>query len=296
MANTGVEVMDAPRFLQAMATYLDLLGENEQLINDLNVYPVPDSDTGTNSLGTMQAGLSNLDLANSDPGAMDLAQVAGLVAAGASTAARGNSGVILAEYLSGLANAVNNQATSAQWAQALSAGSTSARAAVLTPAEGTMLTVADAACEVTPDKDFAIYYSNIQIAVRNALARTQELLPELRAAKVVDAGGVVIALLHEAFAIALGVRGSSLEIIPRSQNLVSTYAGPEFEVMFVAKCDESNRKLLETQLQTLGESIAITGATPNLTFHIHCDDPQAVLLHSEKIAEISDFRIENLGT
>ena len=295
MANIGVEVMDAPRFLQAMATFLDLLSENEQVINDLNVYPVPDSDTGTNSLGTMRAGLANIDMAVTHSGTRDLAHVANLVAAGASTGASGNSGVILAEYLSGLSSAVTNQATSLQWSQALTAGSTSARAAVLTPAEGTMLTVADAACEVTPDLDFAIYYSNIQLAVRSALARTQELLPELRAAQVVDAGGVVIALLHEAFAIALGVDGSSLDIIPRSHKLASTYAGPEFEVMFAAKCDEDARKLLETQLQKLGESIAVTGITPNLTFHIHCDDPQSVLLHSEKLAEISDFRIANLG-
>ena len=291
MANTGIEVLDAPRFLLAMATFLDLLGENEELINDLNVYPVPDSDTGSNSLGTMSAALANLG-----PNDTDLFQIAGLLATSASSAARGNSGVILAQYLSGLAGEMKQPITTAQWAKALQSGSSSARAAVLTPAEGTMLTVADAAADVAPDQDFAIYYSNIQSAVRSALARTQELLPELRAAQVVDAGGAVIALLHEAFAITLGVSSKTLVINPRSHITKTNYSGPAFEVMFTATCDNATRTLLESQLQTLGDSIAIAGSAPNLTFHIHCNDPEAVLVQCEKLAEISDFRITELGS
>ncbi len=180
MTNTGNAVIDADVFRAAMAQFQDLLAKNEQLLNDLNVYPVPDSDTGSNSLHTLKAGI-----ANTSGHVTDVGEFATALAAGAAKAAMGNSGVILAQYLQGLAQGLSKTATPDQcspseWQQALQQAAVVSRESVLTPAEGTMLTIADAAAKIPAQTDFKKYYEQIQLAVRAAVIDTQFLLPELK--------------------------------------------------------------------------------------------------------------------
>ena len=286
----ATQFLGTAHFLEALAIFANLLEKHEQLINDLNVYPVPDSDTGTNSLLTIRAGLAGQLTPE-----LGLGNAAGQVGALASAGAMGNSGVILAQYLVGLASGLPDKATQQDWASALKVASQVARAAVLSPEEGTMLTVAQAALVALPSEDFESYLCQIQLEVRAALVSTQEMLPALKLAEVVDAGGIVITLLHDSFAQAIGVDTEPLEILPRT-GAIDTYDGSKFEVMFSVSCNLETKASLEKILLTVGDSIALAGTQPNFTVHVHSNDPSAVIESCERLVELSDIRVIEFGS
>ena len=287
-------MIDTGMFREVVAGFQELLAKNEQLLNDLNVFPVPDSDTGSNSLQTLKAGI-----AASSGNSTDLGHYAQELAAGAAKSAMGNSGVILAQYLQGLAEALMqtetpNQCSPYEWQQALQQAADVARQAVLTPAEGTMLTVADSAARVEVQLDFKTYYEEIQIAVRAAVIDTQNLLPELTAAEVIDAGALVLSYFHDSVALILGLSVDPFVVKPRNSNAVK-YSGPAFELMFSVVCPQNVKTEIETKISTLGDSVAISGTEPNFNFHIHADQPQLVIETCEAISEITNIRIAELG-
>jgi dihydroxyacetone kinase-like predicted kinase len=294
VANHGNLAIDAGLFREIVAGFQELLAKNEQLLNDLNVFPVPDSDTGSNSLQTLKTGI-----ASSAGDSTDLGHYAQDLAAGAAKSAMGNSGVILAQYLHGLAQvfsqtATPNQCSPYEWQQALQQAADIARQAVLTPAEGTMLTVADAAAKVQAHSDFKTYYEEIQIAVRAAVIDTQNLLPELTAAEVIDAGALVLSYFHDSVATILGLSIDPFVVKPRNASELK-YSGPAFELMFSVVCPQSVKTEIETKISSLGDSIAISGTEPNFNFHIHTDQPQLVIETCEAISEITNIRISELG-
>lgn len=286
----ATQFLDTTHFLEALAIFANLLQKHEQVINDLNVYPVPDSDTGTNSLLTIRAGLAGQLTPE-----IGLGNAAGQVAERASAGAIGNSGVILAQYLVGLASGLPDKATQQDWATALKVASQVARAAVLSPEEGTMLTVAQAALTALPSKNFESYLGQIQIEVRAALVSTQEMLPALKLAEVVDAGGIVITLLHDSFVQTIGVDTEPLEILPRT-GAIDTYDGSKFEVMFSVSCNLETKESLEKILLTVGDSIALAGTQPNFTVHVHSNDPSGVIEACERLVELSDVRVIEFGS
>lgn len=286
----ATQFLETAHFLEALANFANLLETHEQVINDLNVYPVPDSDTGTNSLLTIRAGLT----AQVTP-EIGLGNAAGQIGALASAGAMGNSGVILAQYLVGLASGLPDVATQQDWASALKHAAQVARAAVLSPEEGTMLTVAQAALIALPSENFESYFRQIQREVRAALVSTQEMLPALKLAEVVDAGGIVITLLHDSFAKAIGLTTDPLEILPRTGS-IDTYDGSKFEVMFSVSCDSGTKVSLEKILLTLGDSIVLSGTEPNFTVHVHSNDPSAVIESCERLVELSDIRVIEFGS
>lgn len=278
-----------------MAKFQDLLVQNEQLLNDLNVYPVPDSDTGSNSIQTLRAGLSE-----SSSQITDLVQFSRALATGAAKSAMGNSGVILAQYLHGLAQGLSDaeaatHCSPSEWQQALDQAASEARDAVLTPAEGTMLTVADAAAQVKAQPDFKNYILDVQTSVRAAVIETQSLLPELTAAEVIDAGALALSYFHDSFAITFGVAVEPLEVSARKFSTVK-YSGPAFELMFSVECSESIKTEIETTISRFGESISISGAEPSFNFHIHTNNPDLVIESCEDKVEITNIRISELGS
>jgi dihydroxyacetone kinase-like predicted kinase len=294
VANHGNPAIDAGMFREIVVGFQELLAKNEQLLNDLNVYPVPDSDTGSNSLATLMAGIEHSSAQSSD-----LAESSQALAVGAAKSAMGNSGVILAQYLQGLAQglaqtAIPNQCLPQEWHQALQLAADVARQAVLTPAEGTMLTVADAAAKVEPESDFKTYYEQIQIAVRAAVVDTQNLLPELTAAEVIDAGALALSFFHDSVALTLGLSVDPFVVKPRNSAPVE-YSGPAFELMFSMVCSNTLKSKIEIKLSALGDSIAISGTEPNFNFHIHTDQPQLVIETCEAISEMANIRISELG-
>ncbi|HUC37525.1 MAG TPA: DAK2 domain-containing protein [Acidimicrobiales bacterium] len=195
--------LSAADVARVMSTYSMALREHQEVINRLNVYPVPDGDTGTNMALTLESvveelgqvdGLDNgvQDAGSSTP---DMGAVCKAVAHGSLMGARGNSGVILSQLLRGLAGVLARSAGpgGAELSEALEAASEAAYKAVLRPVEGTILTVARAAAEgagsAGPDASLEAVLEAARSSAADALARTPEMLPVLAEAGVVDAGG-----------------------------------------------------------------------------------------------------------
>ena len=181
-----------------------LLERHAAAIDALNVFPVPDGDTGKNMLLTMQAALEAGRREDAGPGEAGVGALAARVARGALMGSRGNSGVILSQILRGFARGLGGAAEvdAPLLARALREATTTAYRAVQQPVEGTMLTVIREAAEgaeraAQPPADLVVVLDAALAAARDALARTPELLPRLREAGVVDAGGQGVVTLLE---------------------------------------------------------------------------------------------------
>lgn len=279
----GAQVIDAPTFRRIIRRFYALLQANEQLLNDLNVFPVPDGDTGTNTVLTMQAGMAVLD-----KGRSDLSVVAAGLAKELGMGARGNSGVILAEYLQGFAQRAEPTMSASQWHAALQTAAALSVEAVSVPREGTMLTVASVAATCESHDDFADYAVAIATAVRSAVKHTTEQLAELTAAGVVDSGALALSYFHEAVANELSGREMpELDLAQRSCDVTAIeYHGPSHEVMFLFEGDADS---LREELAVIGESVTVTGRTSPFNVHVHVDHPGEAL--SEAMRHGRAYRI-----
>lgn len=197
-----LERLDAEDLVAVVAAYRDALRLHQERINRLNVYPVPDGDTGTNMALTLESVVSELDKADR----RDMSSVAKAIAHGSLMGARGNSGVILSQIMRGFADSVDSLATidGPALAQGIAKAAEDAYQAVQQPVEGTILTVVRAAAEAASGAatDGAALPAVLQAAhqgAAQALERTPEMLPALRSAGVVDSGGSGLLLFFDAF-------------------------------------------------------------------------------------------------
>ena len=295
--------LNADDFRQAMEQFKEFLIKYEQLINDLNVYPVPDSDTGTNSLVTLKAGVAGMTGDRA-------AQLAKSLSQSCAKAALGNSGVILAAYFSGIAEVLSSaesesaktssSVTLTEWQSALINAANCARQAVLRPSQGTMLTIADAVAN-NKEEDLASQLVTNSIAARLALVKTTEMLPSLAEAGVVDSGAVVLTLFHDAFAKLVSESGfTELQIETTECKVKPDYQGPSHELMFALNLSTVNKEQFFAQLTEFGDSISITtidAETPEkelLRIHIHCDNPDQVINQARTFGQVSDLVLFNL--
>lgn len=287
-------VVDPALVEAAFRTFADLarqrLGEAREEIDALNVYPVPDGDTGTNMYLTVE---SARDYMRSH--GVDLRTSLTSYAKGALLGARGNSGVILSQLFGAL---VRHLATSRRgdrpahvMAQSLVVAADAAYDAVGTPVEGTILTVARAAgnaalAAAIPDSaTVAEVVAAAAAAAREALARTPDQLPLLRDAGVVDAGGRGLCVVFDAAEQAItGVRrdyalptmGRHAIPIPVPANDL-TEGGPSYEVMYLLDADDTAIAGLRTALRRIGDSLVIVGGDGLWNVHVHVDDVGAAV-------------------
>ncbi|MFC7244084.1 DAK2 domain-containing protein [Catellatospora aurea] len=284
-----LEVLDIAAVRRWSSLAVAGLSRHEQALNQLNVYPVPDGDTGTNLLLTLSAAEQAVGGALTD--ALSTGAVLRTMARGALLGARGNSGVISAQWLAGLADAVDGDGLAA----ALDAAAKSAYAAVARPVEGTILTVARAAAEAAhqgSDEPAAVRAA--VLGARDALARTPEQLPVLAAAGVVDAGGQGLVLLLEALLEALTGEHDESEVDGAAAyvgehghdhghaghghgSAALTYRGPAYEVQFLIDTGAAEIAELRGALDRLGDSLVIVGGAPTWRVHVHVDDAGAAL-------------------
>jgi hypothetical protein len=264
-------------------------------INRLNVYPVPDGDTGTNMARTLDAVVKELEGA-----AADMGGTCDAIAHGSLMGARGNSGVILSQVMRGLVaklrGVTGGSATAAEFAEALKSASVASYEAVLKPIEGTILTVvretADAAVVAASRGENLVNMLRVaRSAGREALANTPELLPVLKDAGVVDAGGAGFMLfidsaLHVVAGDALpepeDVAGPSAEQL----EAVSLRAGADgavdvselrYEVMFLLNISDSQHRAFMTAWGEIGDSIVVVGGEGLYNCHIHTNDIGAAI-------------------
>ncbi|MDG6104417.1 DAK2 domain-containing protein [Dactylosporangium aurantiacum] len=280
------------------AAGLDALRRHRSEIDALNVYPVPDGDTGTNLALTMSAAADAVDAAPPAAGAADLLAVA---ARGALLGARGNSGIILAQLLKGLASSLASARAvgGPELAAALDSAARSAYAAVAAPVEGTVLSVATAAARaaasvVAASGGSSGFTAGGVVAVaraaaegaRIALARTPEQLPALARAGVVDAGGRGLVVLLEAFVTSLtGEAPPVAAPAPAGHGtapggVMQREAGSTefgYEVQYLLDAPAAAIGPLREALGALGDSLVVVGDDPTWHVHVHVNDVGAAI-------------------
>jgi DAK2 domain fusion protein YloV len=275
-----LEVFGVQALRDTMTTFREVLSAHAERINRLNVYPVPDGDTGTNMARTLDAVVAEME------GAPDeLVATCDAISHGSLMGARGNSGVILSQIMRGIASTLKGAGgvNGATVAEALGVATDAAYKAVLTPVEGTILTVvresADAARDAAGDgASLAGVVRAARDASRAALDRTPELLPVLKEAGVVDAGGAGYLLLLDA---ALHViDGEPLPEAPEGL-IAAPVAGPtqkhatgdtRYEVMFFCDLDDERIEDLKQSWGAIGDSIVVVGGDGIWNCHVHTND------------------------
>ena len=265
---------------RAVVVYRDLLREHKDRINRLNVYPVPDGDTGTNMSLTLDSVVSELD------GATDMQSVGKAMSHGSLMGARGNSGVILSQVLRGLADGIDGAptATADGLKSALANASTAAYAAVMRPVEGTILTVVKAAAAGAAQGDTLItVLDRARDAAGTALEETPEQLPVLKQAGVVDAGGagfllLLDALLHVADDRPLPDAPSADASVPTIDTAAvddvhhDSVSDLRYEVMYLLEAADETIPHFKNVWAGVGDSIVVVGGDGLWNCHIHTDD------------------------
>ena len=283
------------RGIQAWAyAALTALGEARSEIDALNVFPVPDGDTGTNVFLTMESACQSIDRALDEPG-HSRSSIAQALAHGALMGARGNSGVIISQIFRGSSVALSQVAldrpvSGADVAQMLRLAADMAYSAVAKPVEGTILTVARAASDAAiavvgrnREAEVSAVVIEAAAAAQQALEQTPSLLEVLRRAGVVDAGGRAYVVILDALAsVVTGVRRSTVvSYVPLARPAESEppahYAGPAYEVMFLLDAPAPAVDLMRVQLGELGESLVVVGGEGLWNVHVHVDDAGAAI-------------------
>jgi DAK2 domain fusion protein YloV len=271
-------------------------------IDDLNVYPVPDGDTGTNLTLTVRAVADAVDSA--EPG--DRPALAHAVARAALMGARGNSGVILSQIVRGVADVLaesTNGIDPPLTARALRGASDAAYRAVRRPVEGTMLSVIrelaeEAERRATEPEALGELLVELVRHGEEAVARTPEQLEVLREAGVVDAGGA--GLVEILRGLAGAVTGEELPAAPAAEapsGADSIHLEPSrfrYCTVFVVEGDALDRDGLEAQLERLGDSLVVVGDETALKVHVHTDDPGSVLSLGTAAGTIEGVEIANM--
>jgi len=295
---------DFRRMLISAAAAIEI---NKQALNELNVFPVPDGDTGTNMSMTINAAATDLRKAE-DP---DLGQAAKVAASAMLRGARGNSGVILSLLMRGISKKLKGMQSSdgVLWAQALQEGVDAAYKAVMKPAEGTILTVARLAAakagEAAQENNHIEFVQEAAIAeAKTALANTVNQNPVLKKAGVVDAGG-------KGWLVALEAMLSSLQgedvLIPDGGETGEVKDAADFsdfdtgDITF-AYCTEfiidrendRDPEQLRAFLNELGDSLVLVDDDEIIKVHVHTNDPGAALSEAVKYGSFVTVKIENM--
>jgi DAK2 domain fusion protein YloV len=296
--------LDAATLRRAMEIFAESLRTHREELNSLNVYPVPDGDTGTNLLMTQEAVVAALPPAVED----DMLALGAAIARASLMAARGNSGVILSQILRGLCEDPPHDGAfdGKELAAALGRGAEEARRAVARPADGTILTVmrdaAQAAAEAAGDDgDCVIVVGAALREARSSLTRTKELLPELRRSGVVDAGGKGVVLLLDSIEAALAGTVTSERVGPLGPvgQMVDSRTTPElefeFEVQYLLEAPDEAVAPLRAGLARLGDSVVVVGGNSLFNVHVHTNEADravelGVAAGTPKDVQIADLK------
>ncbi len=282
---------------------LAALEANRERIDNLNVYPVPDGDTGTNMTLTVRAALAALEDVRDDAGRGACEAVARACLMGA----RGNSGVILSQLVGGAAECLRGSGAvdTHALARALRAASDAGYAAVRAPQEGTILTVArELAARAEELANGGVSLPDALGALvehgERALARTPEQLDVLREAGVVDAGGA--GLVEIVRGIAAYVRGEPLPEAPAADEALpheAVHREPSryrYCTSFFVEGDEADPGRLEGELGEFGDSLLVVGAHGAVKVHVHTDEPGRALALATSVGVIEEVEVRNMHT
>lgn len=315
----SITVLDGKRFAEMIIQGANHLSANAKFVDSLNVFPVPDGDTGTNMNLSMTSGAKEVKNNVQE----HIGKVGTALAKGLLMGARGNSGVILSQLFRGFAKAIENKPTisSKEFAAALEIGVETAYKAVMKPVEGTILTVAkDSARKAVQaakkQEDIILLLEEILLEAKASLDRTPDLLPVLKEVGVVDSGGQGLVYVYEGFLAEL--KGEKLpdspSNLPNMTDLVSAEhhrsvqshmntADIEFGYCteFMVKIDPEkvgkttfSEEQFRQDLSNYGDSLLVISDEELVKVHIHAEHPGDVLSYGQKYGSLINLKIENM--
>ncbi len=277
------------------------LEKHRAVINRLNVFPVPDGDTGTNMLLTLRKSWE--EIASSEEA--NIGKIAGKVAHGALMGARGNSGVILSQILRGVAGSLDGYSTcdGAQLSAALRSGTDTAYKGVNKPVEGTILTVCREATEaaeaiVNLNSDLRFLCQQVTRAAHRSLENTPNLLPVLKQAGVVDSGGMGLYVIFEAFGKLLNDEViAAVEAEQEGEDADLSELGDEwgYDIQFLVYTEQVAEHEVREKLTAMGgESIVVGGSNGVIKVHVHSQDPGPFISYGASLGHLDDIVLENM--
>ena len=290
-------------FYNMVVNASNILLEESEYVNSLNVFPVPDGDTGTNMSATFKAAVKEIEGLNTE----SIGEASKKLAKGALMGARGNSGVILSQILRGISKGLEGKTSvdSVELAIALQEGSKAAYKAVMRPTEGTILSVIRAASEAAIDTDVKDIVELMDVVVKEAkimLDKTPELLPALKKAKVVDSGGMGLYIILKGMLEALrdDIKAEIKDIKPSEAKMQGAQGTEDIDIKFgyctefIILADASKADKFRDDITPMGDSQVVVGYEDVIKVHIHTNDPGAVLAKAVQLGELSKIKIDNM--
>jgi DAK2 domain fusion protein YloV len=301
--------VDGPLFKRALLGSLSWLSANHEEVNRLNVFPVPDGDTGTNMLLTLQSAVEDIKESN----AAEVSKIAKLASHGSLMGARGNSGVILSQIFRGFARAVEGKSslTPADLATAFEEAANAAYRAVNKPTEGTILTVAReagraaAAAASSPDATVPGVIAAAASGARAAVLKTPSQLQILRDAGVVDAGGFGLQIILEGMLKTVEEVESSNAVLAASRParpaasqvaVALPEGGWGYCTEFLIEGSNLDLDRIKTQIEALGNSVLVVGEAELVKVHVHTDDPSRVITLAGGYGKLLKLNVGDMST
>lgn len=298
-----IETIDGHLLKKMIIEGAQSLEQNKQVVNALNVFPVPDGDTGTNMSLTMQSAVREVKTTSGT----SLEEVAGAVANGSLMGARGNSGVILSQLFRGFAKGIKGKKslTTMDLAKALKNGADTAYKAVMKPVEGTILTVARESAEraleiAKKEKDHAAFLEQVIAEAEDTLRRTPDMLKVLKEAGVVDSGGKGLVYIYAGFLAALTGKATHIEDEEILQITVEDeiHDGENLEfgycTEFIIHVNQGDTEALKSKIETLGDCMLVVGNENVVKVHIHTNHPGKVMEYGLEMGYLSGIKVDNM--
>lgn len=313
------KTVNSTEFRKMVALGARMLEINRAKIDSLNVFPVPDGDTGTNMSLTLQSAVKEMNACSSNR----YQEICDAVSKGALRGARGNSGVITSQIFRGICSVIkdcNETFETKTFAKALEAGTKVAYSAVSIPKEGTILTVVrlmseSAAKLASKNKDFVEFFKALIAVGDEALAQTPELLPVLKKAGVVDSGGYGLMTILRGFLAAISGEDISTENIPAEAqenvkepdfddnsdiinldlgDIEFAYCTEFFVINLKQQTTLADIDKLKEKLMGIGDSVICIGDLEFIKVHVHTNTPGVALTYALELGELDRLKIENM--
>ena len=300
-----IQCIDGKQFRDMFVSGANNLQNNKDLVDKLNVFPVPDGDTGTNMSLTISYAIKELSKVEND----DITDIGKALSKGSLMGARGNSGVILSQIIRGIAKSIEGKETLdvVDLANALKNGSDTAYKAVIKPIEGTILTVVRESGEyavkvANKDMDMIEFLELIVKKANESLEKTPELLKALKEAGVVDSGGKGLVLIYEGMLSSLkgndikseeGGISSNVEVNVE-QNISSEDIKFQYCTEFILESDKIDDLAVRDIYMKFGDSLAVVGDEGVIKVHVHTNDPGLAIQEALKYGQLLTIKIENM--
>ena len=310
-----MNIIDGKTYAAMVENGFKNLKEHYLEVNELNVFPVPDGDTGTNMTATVKGGVESMKKVSSD----HLGEVAVALANGMLLSARGNSGVILSQFFAGIADGLKGKANAnvIEFADVLELGTKTAYKAVKQPVEGTILTVAREGTSTVKARaandelvDFEHLFKVLLVSMKEALQRTPELLAVLKEAGVIDSGGAGLIFIMEGMGkeiLGEEVVESVSFVSPNAQSIELGAFNEDSELTY-GYCTEFILQLLNSkdgpknfslnamidEFSKLGDSIVAIQNGTIVKVHVHTKTPSLAIEYAQRFGEFLTFKMENM--